>query len=263
MRNLVPLVWVLVIGNLISCSPKADEEGLAQLPIYQTSNFRFSPGEKLHYQVNLGMLKVGHLDLEVGTDCDTTFGKIAIPIVATARTRSGVKWLTQIEHKWHSWIDTASGNTLKMNRYARENKYVSNEVVDFETDLASVLQFDPDEPAKTTKTLKQHRQSTDLVNLIWKMRYTDFARIPPDDTTNYSAYFDKRWYYFRIRNQGSTLYKWKGKKHKVYELIPLGTATRFLKGEEPATIFLEEGNARRILAIRLSTYFGTVSLELT
>lgn len=262
MRVMRLLVSLLLLGCLFSCQSHKGEENLSQLPVYQSSNFQFVAGEELKYQINLGLLKVGYLQLRVATTCDTISGKIAIPISASAHTRAGVKWITQIEHRWSSWIDTATGNTLKMNRYARENKYISRESVDFTSNPDSVLQMDLDEPGKVNKTDRKKRQPSDFVNLIWKLRYTDFARIMAGDTTTYSAYFDKSWYYFRIRNEGSDLYKWKGKKRKVFKLVPVGTAARFLKGSEPATLFLEAASPRRILGIELSTYFGQVSMEL-
>lgn len=252
--------WILLLA---SCGSRNREESLSNLPVYQTSNFQYSLGEKLNYKVNLGLIHAGNLSLEVGKDCDTVEGKICLPIHASATTLNGIKWITKIKHDWHSWIDTGSGKTIKMLREARENGYRSREEVDFYTDPNAVFQKDLDEPAKPPfRADRRNRQQADLVNLIWKMRYTPFENMQVGEEVKYSAYFDKNWYYFHVKYEGIKELKWKGKKRKVFELVPQGTATRFLKGEEPARIYLETGAARRPLEITLATYFGKVAVEL-
>lgn len=252
--------WVLLLA---SCGSRNREESLSNLPVYQTANFQYSLGEKLNYKVNLGLIHAGNLSLEVGKDCDTVAGKICLPIHASANTLSGIKWITKIKHDWHSWIDTGSGNTVKMQREARENGYRSKEEVDFYTDANAVFQKDLDEPTKTPfRAERRNRQQSDLVNLIWKLRYTPFEKMEVGEEVKYSAFFDKNWYYFEVKYQGIRELKWNGKKHKVFELVPQGTAAKFLKGEEPAVIYLETNSARRPLEITLATYFGKVAMVL-
>ena len=252
--------WVLLLS---ACGSRNKEESLSNLPVYQTSNFQYSPGEKLEYQVNLGVIHAGNMTLEVAKDCDTVAGKICVPIHASAKTLNGIKWITKIRHDWHSWIDTSSGNSVKMLREARENGYRSREEVDFWSDSWAVIQKDLDEPTKPPIYVdRKGRQQTDFVNLIWKLRYTPFEDFQVGKLIQYSAYFDKNWHYFEVKYQGIIEIKWHGKKQSVFELVPQGTADHFLKGEEPARIYLETRNTRRLLQISLATYFGKVLVEL-
>lgn len=252
---------ILISTILTSCSGHRHESETGSMPSAFTGEFKAIPGEKLHYRAHMGFLRLGDLDLAVAPEKVLFSQTPCWRITADGASSSGYAWISVVEHRWESLIDTASGTSLFTRRAARENRYRVEEEI----------RYLPDSQAISVKNIRKGTQKKyasspagmqDLINLMWKLRYSDFDSRQPGDTLNYLGFHDGEWLRFRMFYAGKKLLG-KGKKaREVYELYPVGLATTFLRGENPAKVWIETAPGRRPLKARLETYFGNFTVDL-
>ena len=96
----------------------------------------------------------------------------------------------------------------------------------------------------------------------WKLRFTDFEKFKPGDTLRYVGFHDNEWLAFSVCLAGKT-YLGKGKNRKeTWEIFPIGLATSFLRGDNPARVWIETSARRRPVMAKLETYFGNFRVDL-
>lgn len=248
---------------LFACSNHKEGSEIEKLPIYQTEKFVVVPGEKLEYEASAGVFKMGNLVLEVLQSNELMLGKVCTHIKANAQTRSGISWLSEIRHDWDSWIDTSNGISVRMHRKVQENKYRAEQDMWFYPDSNFVVQQELHKQGQPKKTFPMEpNRMSDLVNTMWKLRYTPFDDRKTGDTLHYASFFDGEFIVLKVKYGGVKNLKWKGKVLPCYVLYPTGLQSRYLRGKDPSEIWIEKGDRRRPLKIKVSTYLGNLSVDL-
>lgn len=256
-------LWLFLAVWLGACSTHKEKEELEILPVFQSDDWKMNPGEKLRYSARAGGLVAGYLDLEVRPAMEDTLGRTCAHIVAGASTRRGISWISKISHRWDSWIDTGTGRTVLMRRVVRENSYVSDQEIRFYPDSLKIVQKNLNRKGWPDKVVQaQPGQMTDLVNVIWKLRYTGFEKQAAGDTLRYLSFFDGEWLFLQVRYAGIRNLKWKGRKVPCFVLVPLGIRSPWLRGEDPSEIWIETAPSRRPLEISVSTYLASLRIRL-
>lgn len=261
-RIFFALQLLFPLGLLLSCSAHKEGSEIGHLPFYETDRFVCIPGEKLTYTASAGLLKIGSMSMAVDTSVQKEGGKDCFHIRALARSNKGISWISQIEHRWDSWIDTANGLSVRMNRKVRENTYRAEQELKFYPDSQLITQralHKPDKPVR--RETSPPGRMNDLVNMIWKLRYTPFDKVRAGDTLQYPAYHDGEWIVLRVKYDG--IRQRKSKRFPSYHrLVPVGIENRYLRGEESTEIWIETGQARRPIKIKVATYLGNLSIDL-
>jgi hypothetical protein len=259
MNHRKPFCFLLVL--LAACSGHRNESELGMAPSAFTGQFRAIPGEKLTYRARMGPFQLGELKIRVAENPDTIRNRPAWCIRADGSSTKGISWISVVEHHWESWVDTANGFSLLTRREARENKYRVKDEVKYLPDSSLIISRNL--LNNESRRLPSRPESMqDLLNLMWKLRFTDFERFKIGDTLNYSGFHDKEWLSFRLILAGKTRLG-KGKKSReTWELYPIGLATSFLRGKNPARIWIETAPSRRPLEAKLETYFGNFRVNL-
>lgn len=248
----------------MACSSVHNENEIRQLPVYKNEHFEFIPGEVLEYKVEAGLLRVGSVRVSVAGGIDSTWGKNCVHITADASSRRGLAFISKIQHHWEGWIDTASGRTVRMYRSVVENSYHAEQDVRFLAEKNHISQQALHKEGKpTTIFAAKPDQMYDLINVIWQFRYTDFDRYKIGDTLRFLAFFDSQWLVFNVRYTGIKPCKTDGKKLDAHTLQLLGVHSQYLIGENPVEIFLEAGQARRPLKVKVASYLGALEVVLT
>jgi hypothetical protein len=250
------LAWVW-----FSCTSHKEGSEIDQMLFYQTDRLNWIPGEVLRYKANAGFFHVGDLEMRTGPILEEKNGRPCAHIFAKAGTRKGISWISQIEHEWNSWIDTSNGLSVQMRRKIRENNYRAEQELRFLPDSGYVVQKSLHKPGQPHQVFQSDpARMNDLVNLIWKLRFTPFETRKPGDTLQYPAFHDGEWIVLKVRYAG--LQKAKGKVPACYKLQPMGIKNRYLKGDDPSEIWIETGKDRKPRKIKVSTYFGNLSIDL-
>ena len=246
---------------MIACSGHKNERELSSMPAVFTGTFQAHAGENLTYRAYMGFIRLGELKLQVSPKADSFAGRPAWCIRADGASSSGLSWLSSVEHHWISRIDSAGGISLFTSRKARENRYQVNEEVEYFPDSSLIRVKNLKKNTRRDFSSEPSRMA-DLINLMWKMRYTDFERFRPGDTLYYTGFHDGEWLAFRMCLAGKTMLGSGKKKKETWELFPVGLATTFLRGENPGRVWIETAPQRRPLKARLATYFGNFTVEL-
>ena len=246
---------------LAACSGHRNESELGMAPSAFTGQFRAIPGEKLTYRARMGPFRLGELQIRVADNPDTIQGRPAWCIRADGSSTKGISWISVVEHHWESWVDTASGISLLTRREARENKYRAMDEVEYLPDSSLIISRNLLKN-EVRRLPSRPGSMQDLLNLMWKLRFTDFDRFKAGDTLNYSGFHDREWLSFRLVLAGKTKLG-KGKRSReTWELYPIGLATSFLRRKNPARIWIETAPSRRPLEAKLETYFGNFRVNL-
>lgn len=260
MRNnsIIPLLMLLLAA---ACSGHRNESELGMAPTPFTGPFRLIPGEQLSYRAHLGPFRLGDLQLRVSAVPEFIDGRPAWCIRADGASAGGLSWVSVVEHHWESWIDSANGISVRTRREARENRYRVKQEVNYLTDSGIVVSRN-----LLNNQVRRHPSRPgsmqDLLNLMWKLRFADFERFKAGDTLGFAGFHDGEWLSFRICLAGKFMLGTGKNKKETYRLFPVGLATSFLKGENPATIWIETADSRRPILARLETYFGNFRVNL-
>lgn len=256
--------WIKFLSLILllsACSGHRNESELSMAPPAFTGQFRAIPGEQLTYRARMGPFRLGELQIRVANKPDSIMGRPAWCIRADGESAKGLSWLSVVEHHWESCIDTASGLSLITRREARENKYRVKSEVWFFPDSSLILSHNLLKN-ESRRLPSRPGSMQDLLNLMWKLRFTDFDRYKSGDTLNYAGFHDNEWLSFRLCLAGKTRLG-KGKNSReTWELFPVGLATSFLRGKNPARIWIETAPARRPIQAKLETYFGNFRVDL-
>jgi hypothetical protein len=248
---------------LSACTTHKEGSEIDRLPLYSTDRLVVIPGETLEFDAKAGFVSMGTIFLKVFPGMEEMGGKTCAHIQATATSRSGVSWFSVIRHHWDSWIDTSSGRSVRMVRNVQENKYHSEQELLFFPDSNRIVQTELHKPGRPSRIFPADPlKMSDLVNTIWKFRYTDFDAYPPGDTLRYASFFDGEWLVFEVRYGGIKSLKIKGKRKDCYVLFPVGISSSYLRGRDPAEVWIEKGRLRRPLKIKVSTYFGNLHVDM-
>lgn len=254
---------VLILIFFSSCSSTIQEDQISQIPITQTTHFTYFPNEVLHYEVDAGFFRVGNLDVRASEDTVLLPGKTLARIEAEAHTRNGISFLSKNDHLWQAWIDTGNGLSVKTYRKVRENNYRGEFNIEFFPDSNQIrLQklHKPDKPVR--KYSCRPDQMTDLVNMIWRFRFTKLENKKAGDMLKYFCFFDGEWLAFTVEYQGVKTIKWNRKKVNTHAFNILGIHSRMLVGENPVSVFIETNPQRRPLLVKISSYLGSLTVEL-
>lgn len=254
-------IRILLFLLLASCSGHRNESELGMFPPPFSGPFRVIPGEVLDYRANLGPFRLGNLRIRVSDQPDSVNGRPAWCIRADGASAGGLSWLSVVEHHWESWIDTATGVSLKTRREARENRYRVKQEIRYLPDSALIISRNLlNNQVRTYPSRPGSMQ--DLLNLMWKVRFADFARFKAGDTLRFAGFHDGEWLSFRVCLAGKFMLGRGKNKRETYRLFPVGLATTFLRGENPATVWIETAPSRRPLMAKLETYFGNFRVDL-
>jgi len=252
---------LLLIMLASACSGHRNESELDTAPLAFTGQFRVIPGEVLRYRASMGPFRLGDLKISVSESPDSLDGRPVWRIRADGSSANGLSWISVVEHHWESLIDTANGISMRTIREARENKYRVKQDVRYFPDSNLVVSQNL-KNGQVRRYASRPGSMQDLINLMWKFRYTDFGRCKSGDTLRYAGFHDGEWLSFRVCLAGKKMLG-KGKnKRETYELYPVGLATSFLRGENPARIWIETADARRPVMAKLETYFGNFRVDL-
>lgn len=257
------LLFSLGFALFFSCSSTIQEDQISQIPITQTSGFSYFANEQLHYEVDATFFRVGNLDVRVSNDTVFSPGKTLAKIEAEAHTRNGISFISKNDHFWQAWIDTGNGLSVRTYRKVRENNYRGEFKIDFFPDSGQIKMqklHKPDKPIR--KFSCRPDQMTDLVNMIWRFRFTDFEAKKAGDTLRYFCFFDGEWLAFTVQYQGIKSLKWNRNKIKTHAFSILGIHSRMLVGENPVEVFIETKPQRRPILVKVSSYLGNLSVEL-
>jgi hypothetical protein len=255
------LTFVLLSAVFLACSGHKNEAELGQMPLSYAGTFKAIPGEKLYYRAHMGFIRLGDLDLSVSENPELFSGKSCWRIKADGASASGYSWISVVEHHWESLIDSSGGNSLFTRRTARENRYRVEEELHYLPD-SNLIRVNNLRKGSIRTYSSSPAGMQDLINLMWKLRFSDFDKHQPGDTLNYLGFHDGEWLRFRMYYAGKKFLGSGKKKREVFELFPVGLATTFLRGENPAKVWIETAPERRPLKAKLETYFGNFTVEL-
>jgi hypothetical protein len=246
---------------LCACSGHRDERELGGVPVEFSGQFQAIPGEKLKFKAKMGLVGLGELSTLVSPTTEMVRGHKCFLVTADASSASGLSWISKVVHHWESWIDSASGVSIFMRRQARENRYTTSLELSYFPDSSKIVERNLKRGEVKTFSSSAERMN-DMVNLMWKLRNTNFNQYQKGDTLRYSGFHDGEWLSFRVCYAGITELKWNKSRQKVFELYPVGLETTFLRGENPARIWIETASQRRPLKVKLETYFGNFLVDL-
>ena len=255
----------LIFFSLIfaSCSTKSSDKEIPELQFFKSKKFHFQKGESLNYEVDFGFISLGSVQVSVFDPKPDSINLNSVQINTKANGASGVSYYTKIEHDWNSWIDTISGYTIRNERKVRENKYFIHQKTRFLPDSQRIEEMAIHKPGSPVKIYSANQDRMfDLVNVIWQIRYADFAYVQPNDTLPFVCFFDGEWLVFKLLFRGEREIKMNKKKRKVYFLQPTGVETKFLQGEFPVDIFIERNLSRRPLLVSVNSYIGNLNFSI-
>lgn len=218
----------------------------------QTTDFPFSAGEHLHYNVvynwRFVWVKAGKVEFSVDS---TNFNhRPAYHFKSFGRTLTGYDWFFKVRSHFESVADAESLQPFLYRRNTREGRYWVNNAFEFDHDSRSVLvQTENANRPFNERILSFHDGLMDVQTAVYYARAINFTDMEVDDQIFLDLIIDGGIYNIYGRYHGKELIEnYDGKRYRCHKFsVLLVEGTIFSGGEELFVWVTDDGNKIPIL----------------
>lgn len=224
-----------------------------------------SKGEVLNYKISLGWITVGRADFQVSdgyvTQDDANYLRVEVKgkstglagILKKFNNRYGALIDEQTMLPRHSYRKTSEGN-----KKTNEDVYYDYESMNIHYDVTRSKQ-----QAQPTRTFEMEEQNTfDLMGGLMYARSLDYRNMEKGDTIVMDAFYDKKFYNFKMTYQGIEMIDSKVGDINCYKVVPVMEKNSLFEGKDAVAFWLSADRNRLPLKISAKVKMGTAKVEL-
>ncbi len=226
-----------------------------------------SKGEELKFKLTYGWFTIGRGTFHIQDEELIQDGKRCLQIDVTGRAAGLAGLFSTFDDSWgavidsetflpyHSYRDLSEGDSdLKEET---QFDYLNNQVV-FNQTYAS-----ESKPRPTKYFDLEGDRVFDMMGGLMYARSIDYESLNKGDTIELSAFFDKKFYDFKMVYYGKEKVKTKVGKIRCYKVVPVMEKNSIFLGEDSITFWLSADTNRLPLKVAAKVKFGTAYCELT
>lgn len=224
-------------------------------------------GEQLEFKLSYGWFTIGRASMKTAPYYEKRDGFDCYKVDITGKTAGLAGVFSKVNDKWGAIVRKDNFLPYYSYRNIEEGNYRKNEKVYFEyrTKRIRIEDFDvkANKPRPTTYLNIKKDCVFDMIGGLMYARSIDYGRMHRGDTIQINAYFDKKFYDFKVIYQGIEKANTKIGKIYCYKLSPIMPHNKLFRGDNPVIFWLSADANRLPLRVEAKMFFGTAYCELT
>jgi hypothetical protein len=216
----------------------------------------FKNGEQLGFSVYYSIIGIyvnaGYANIT--TTVNKLGNRPVYHVVADGRSNSSYDWISKVNNRYESYIDTASMQPLRFIRNVQEGNHRKNENVTFNHKANTA----------TTKdgVYKVPDCIQDVVSAFAFARNIDFTKYKPGDRITFSMFLDNEVYNMYLRYLGKEEIKTRYGRFRTIKVKPLLIKGSLFEGGEKMVAWVTDDLNRIPVRIESPLLVGSVKVDL-
>ncbi len=226
-----------------------------------------SKGEVLQFRLAYGWFTIGRGSFKVSDDYVMRDGKKCLKIDVEGKTAGLAGVFSRVDDRWGALIDSDSFLPYYSYRDLSEGDYELEEEVYFDYDSMHI-QFEQEsaneEQPRPTRYFDIEEEGVfDMMGGLMYARSIDYRKLNKGDTVQLDAFFDKKFYDFKMIYHGIEMIKSKVGEINCHKVVPIMEKNSVFVGRDAVTFWVSADANRLPLKVSANMKFGTAYCELT
>ncbi len=235
------------------------EEPMQQTPADEFCTIRntsFQNGEQLKYVVYYSIigLYVNAGNATVTTSIERMNNRPVYHIVGAGKSNSSYNWISKINNRYETYVDTATMQPMKFIRDVHEGNHKKYENITFNRKSNTAV--------TTDGVYKVPACIQDVVSALYYARNIDFNKYKPGDKVTFSMFIDNEIYNMYIRYLGKEEIKTKYGKFRAVKFKPLLIKGTIFEGGEKMNVWVTDDANRIPLRVESPIAVGSIKVDM-
>jgi hypothetical protein len=219
-------------------------------------NSSFHNGEQLHYIVYYSIIGIyvnaGYAN--VSARLERLNNRPVYHIVGDGKSNSSYNWISKVNNRYESYVDTATLQPLKFVRKVEEGNHRKYENVTFNRTANTAVTKDG--------VYKVPTCVQDVVSSLYYARNINFDKYKPGDKISFNMFFDNELYNMYIRYVGKEDIKTKFGKFKAIKFKPLLIKGTMFEGGEKMNVWVTDDANKIPLRVESPLTVGSIKVDM-
>jgi hypothetical protein len=225
----------------------------------QVENESFGPGEVLEYRVHYGFINAGEGVVKVSNQIHKINNRPCYEVTAYGKSVGAFDWVIKIRDTWRSYIDTSALVPHRFQTDIQEGKYRKNETVHFNHPSRTIRS---EEKNQETKEFQMPPNVQDIISGYCYMRVIDFNTLRIGDIVPIPAFFDDKFYDFKVKYRGKEEISTKYGKTRCIKITPVMPKNEMFDGESSIRVWITDDKNRIPVKVEADMFVGAIEMEL-
>ncbi|MEP1032290.1 DUF3108 domain-containing protein [Ekhidna sp.] len=224
-----------------------------------------SKGEELQFKLSYGWFTIGRGTFKISDNYVMQDGKECIEINVHGRTAGLAGVFSKVDDRWGAVIDKNTLLPYYSYRDLSEGYYDLDEKVYFDYDSMEVrVESSSASDVRPTKYFDLEKGNYfDMMGGLMYARSIDYRGLEKGDTIQLEAFFDKKFYDFRMVYHGIEMTKTKVGDIYCHKVVPIMQENSVFDGKNAVRFWISADANRLPLKVAADMNFGTAYCELT
>ncbi|MGB3469110.1 MAG: DUF3108 domain-containing protein [Cyclobacteriaceae bacterium] len=221
-------------------------------------------GEELNYRISYSIFSIGKASVTVEDLPVADQDQDKYKVTAKGVTTGLIGVFSKIDDEWGAHVYKDNFKPSFAYRRIREGRYKRDEDVDF--DSAAITLNEWSFKAGKYKDPVVYETTDAVYELLSGMLYVrslDFSTYNEDDLISFKAFFDGKFYDFKVLYKGKETVKTKIGKINAIKLVPIMPDNSLFDGENSISIWISDDKNRIPLKIEADMFIGSAGCDIT
>ncbi len=223
----------------------------------------FSNSRSITYSLHYGFINAGTLECRSDTNMHLVEGYKCYKMDVLGQTSGAAASFAKIHDKWITYIDRKTGLPIKFIRELQENKYVKEELTEFDrqNNIALVsTKTNDDEYSVTSHVISS--KAHDMVSAYLALNAAPLDTMKTNQTLQFDVFLEDSTYTFQIKFLGKESINTAYGKKDAYKLSPVMPENSVFSKEEDIVCWISADKDKIPLKVRAKIAIGSIEMEL-
>ena len=223
----------------------------------------FSSSRSITYSLHYGFINAGTLECRSDTNMHLVEGYKCYKMDVLGQTSGAAASFAKIHDKWITYVDRKTGLPVKFIRELQENKYVKEELTEFDrqNNIALVsTKTNEDEYSVTSHVISA--KAHDMVSAYLALNAAPLDTMKLNQTLQFDVFLEDSTYTFKIKFLGKESINTVYGEMDAYKLSPLMPENSVFSKEEDIVCWISADKDKIPLKVRAKIAIGSIEMEL-
>jgi hypothetical protein len=255
MKHLNTALFLLLCAVMLTANAENDS-----MPLVDNIN----KGELLTYDITFGWFNVGSAHARIADEIQEYDGTSCIRFDVFGETKGIFKMVSKVKDEWTTYCELDSLRPVYAYRHIREGRHTKEDKVFYHQEGTKV------EYQRLNKATKKYEsqffeskdQLYDLLGGVLYLRQYDFDKISVGDSIGVKAFYNRKFYDFKVFFEGRTVVKTKLGKVHALQLRPELPANKIFSGKNAIRLWLSDDQNKLPLRFEVEMLIGSAGIEI-